>query len=120
MPGIEFITFKGKSLLYMDFSECESNDLPALVGKSIDIISKQKEKSLLVLINIMNAPVERGTGSLIQSFAEHNKRYIKAAALVGIDKRTQPVVDKAKMYSEQEIKIFATVDEAKEWLAQQE
>lgn len=120
MPGIDFIDCKGKKILYMDFSNCTAEELPVLVGKAIEIISKQSEKSLLVLINVVNAPAERGTSSLIQSFASHNRPFIKAAAIVGVDVKTEPILNKAKVYSEQEINLFATLDEAKEWLTQHE
>lgn len=119
MPNIEFIDFKDKKILYLDFSGCSFEELTAMVGKSVGLIDKQPEHSLLVLINIKNAPAERGTGSLVQSYADHNKRFIKAAAIIGLDENTRPIFEKAKTYSEQAITVFETATEAKEWLIQQ-
>lgn len=119
MPNVEFVDFKGKMILCLDFSGCTFEELAAMVGKSVELIDKQEEHSLLVLINIKDAPADRGTSSLIQSYADHNKRFIKAAAIIGLDENTKPIFEKAKTYSEQAITAFNTADEAKEWLIKQ-
>lgn len=119
MPNVEFIDFKGKTILYLDFSGCSFEELTSMVGKSVELIDKQPEHCLLVLINVKDAIADRDTGSLIQSYADHNKRFIKAAAIIGLDENTKPIFEKAKTYAEQAITVFNTADEAKEWLIKQ-
>lgn len=119
MPSVGFLDFKDKKILYLDFSGCTFEKLTKMIAGSIELIGKQQENSLLVLINVKDAPADTGISSLVKSYAGHNKRFIKAAAIIGINDKTKLILEKAKEYSGQEISVFETADEAKEWLVQQ-
>jgi len=119
MNRIRFIRYKGKQILLLDFSSCKGNEIRFTVKKAKKIISGQKKNSLLTLTDIRKTeyiPVQK---QAYIDYVRHNKPYVKAAALIGVNGIKKYVVNFVQKFTKRKFHIFDARTEAKEWLVKQ-
>ncbi len=117
MKRVQFIEHKGKKMLHLDFSECKVAELDATIEEAKQVISGQPSDSLLVLTDVTDTEMSRETSRLIKDFTAHNKPYVTASAVVGVSGLKKVIYDAVIRFSGRHIATFATVEQAKEWLA---
>jgi hypothetical protein len=118
--GVEqIIEYKGKKIFYMDFSNCDRKKMTDIVEGLKPIIEEQPLNSLLTLVNVTGLIFNADILKAFKEFTEHNKPYVKAGAVIGIKGIQKIAYDAVMKFSERNLPLFETVDEAKEWLSQQ-
>lgn len=117
---IRFVEYKGKRILLEDLSNIGNDDaLEPLVWEAEKIVHKQQPKSVLVAVDLTNSRFGPKTSQAAKSVAKGNEPYIKASALIGMNKLMEVVYNSLRMITGRKIVTFSTRDEAFEWLIKQ-
>lgn len=118
---VRWINHKGKRILLVDFKDyttkrIKTGEYKNYLQEARQIIDTQPRKSLLIITDITNAGFTYQSNTAMKSFAKANTPYVKASAVVGVTGLKKVVITSVRILTGRNIKIFDTVDEAKEWL----
>lgn len=125
MDRIQFIQYKGKSILLVDLNGIRTGDtelITKVISDSSEIIRNNDnlESGIRVLTDITNAEVDLKGISLMAAYVEGNKPYVKASALVGSSDSLDIVKNVIEKETDREFKSgFLTRNQACDWLVKQ-
>jgi len=116
MERIRFIQHNSKEILFLDFSQCKINEIPAIIEQSKAVIRVRPEHSLLTLTDVTDTRFDEKVSQQMKDFTAHNKPYVKAAAVVGITGLKKILFGAAMAFSKRKLHAFDSIEEAKDWL----
>ena len=119
MDRVRFLDHKGRKILLVDCSGADIETIRETTRRAKPIIACEPKNSLLILTDITDVPNTREASSISADFANHNKPFIKASAIVGVDGLKKAAFQAVVFLTGRKIKSFASRDEALEWLASQ-
>ena len=125
MERTKVIQYEGKSILVVDLKGItieDSERLTEVISDSEEIIRNPEnlKSGILVLTDITNAEVSLDGVSMMASYTEGNKTYVKASALVGSRRSLDVVKSFLEKETGREFKTgFVTREEACDWLIKQ-
>ena len=86
MERVEEFNLSEKKFICIDFSGCKNkNDFFGQIKFVEPIISKYPENSLHAIVNIEDVRFDSDLKDILVKFLEHNKPYINASVIIGID-----------------------------------
>ena len=117
----QVIEHKGKKILLFDFSHCQcKEEIEPIIHGAKQWIQGKEPTSVLTLTDVTDANYDTESLNLLKDLTIHNKPYVKAGAIIGI---TRPLLRLAynivMAFSERNLPIFETREEAMEWLVSQ-
>ena len=83
------------------------------------LIRSESESSLLILTDVTGARYNLETVEKLKEFANGNKPYVKASAVIGLDGMKKIIYNAVKKFSGRNIPAFDDTEKAKEWLIEQ-
>ena len=113
-----FITHKGKRIFFIDFSDCNAEEILSRIESSRSIIQSQPEGSVLTLTYVRNARFDRKVSQSLKEYSRDNKRFVRAAAIVGLSGLMEIILQAVVMFTRRQFSIFENLEEAKDWLAE--
>jgi hypothetical protein len=113
---VQFITHQGKEILYLNFSQCTTDETLEIIEASKKAIVTRPEHSVLTLTDVTNARFDDRVTDEMKKFTAHNKPYVKAGAVVGVVGLKKILFEAVLMFSKRKLHIFDTLDQAKDWL----
>lgn len=120
MEGLSKIAYKGKEILYVDYSAIGSEKEKAkqLILASTEEYMKYPPKSVLALVNVENLHFDSEIVDLMKTTKEKTVPYEKKIAIIGM-KGLQKVAYNfvISLTQRDKVKTFNTAEEAKEWLS---
>jgi hypothetical protein len=120
MDRVSWIEYKGKRILYEDFSGLQNpEDIYRVTDTSTALICKEPEASVLLLTDVTGA---RYNSSIIRRLEENSKLttpYMRAYVIVGVKGLAMVVLEGFKVFTGLDVKLCDTREEGKEWLVQQ-
>jgi hypothetical protein len=116
---VQILEYKGKRIIYMDFTNIDRKKSAEILEQIKPTIKAEPLNSVLTLVNVTGLVFSTEMLKAFKEFTEHNKPYVKAGAVVGIKGIQKIAYDAVMKFSERQLPLFETVDEAKEWLSQQ-
>ncbi len=116
-PRVRFIEHKESRILYIDFSHATPEEFLATIELAEKTIGAEPPSSLLTLTNAEKAMHDRHVTERLKSYVEHNKPYVKAGAVVGLNELRKIIFNFLNKASGRSLKAFDDVTEAKNWLA---
>lgn len=119
MSSVRFIESNGKRIFYLDALNCDLEDLIILIEKAKAMIAKEPPNSVLSLTCLNKGSYHGGFKKVAKEFTMHNKSYVKAGAIIGLDNASVKEFDEVMKYSQREFKFFNDVPTALRWLVQQ-
>jgi hypothetical protein len=119
MGRVNMVTHKGKRILYFDLSSCKSTELAAIIVEAKKAVAAEKHGSVLALTNVTNTELSKDTSDIVKDFTAHNKPYVKASAVVGVEGLKKIIYNAVMAFSGRQLSAFATLEQAKDWLATQ-
>jgi len=119
MERIRFIQHKGTEILYLDFSGCQAAEVFPLIAQAKTVIASRPPLSLLTLTDVTDTQQNDAVNQQMKIYTAHNKPYVKAAAVVGVEGFKKILLDTIVRISKRQIHPFDTIEQAKDWLAEQ-
>lgn len=119
MSRVQFITHKGKKILYFDLSACKIAEISSVVAEAKRAVSSQPPGSVLALTNVTETELSKDSSAVIKDFTAHNKPFVKASAVIGVEGLRKVIYNAAMAFSGRQFSAFSTMDQAKDWLAAQ-
>ncbi len=114
---IQWITHKGKKVLYSDFSGLFPEDAAKMLQELGEVIKKEPVGSILSLFNYENVHFSVNMLSAFNKATPEHTIYFKASASIGIKGLVKAMFDTAIKLAKQESKVFNNKEEALDWLA---
>ncbi|MBD3243504.1 MAG: hypothetical protein GF331_23135 [Chitinivibrionales bacterium] len=117
MPGVEYIEYKGKKILYEDYSDTDPETLPPLLDKAHEIIASQPKNSVIALVNVRNTRYNTQTAQAMKQFVKSNTPYIRATAIIGLSGFQSVILHGIIQFTgRKNLHVFDTAEQAKEFL----
>jgi hypothetical protein len=114
---VRFIEHKGKQIILIDMANCVENDVLAIIEAAKKIIRAQPEKSVLTITDVTHTRYNAAVVMAMQQYTRENKRFVKAAAVIGVNAIKKIIFNKILEFSERDMKAFEDANKAKDWLA---
>jgi hypothetical protein len=116
MARVEFIKHNGKELLMLDFSNCKPGDVFLVIDEAKKTIRTRSENSVLTLTDVTNMRFDDRVTQQMKEFTTHNKPYVRAAAVVGVEGVKKIILNAVMLFSKRKFHTFDSIDSAKAWL----
>lgn len=119
MARVQQINHKGKTVFQMDFTNLNNiNDIKGVISDSIKYIRSQPPSSVLTLTDLNGMHFSNEIKDLFSDFIKGNKPYVKAGAVVGLNGLQQILYNGLMKLTGRDIKSFASIQTAKDWLVE--
>lgn len=113
-----WITHQGKSIFYCDYSGFR-DDMQALQAENAEVVAeltKQPPASVLELVDVRGSVGSREAVTVLKASASKTKPYIRKTAVVGVEGVVKVLAQAVSRVSGLGLTLFASEEEAKEWL----
>jgi hypothetical protein len=117
MERVRIETFRGKRLVIVDGTDVAADQYPAVLRAGSLTIAQEPFGSVRLATVVAGARYGRGAAENIKAYSAAIKPYLKASAVVGLSPLQQVIFWAVKPFAHRTITSFATLDEAREWLA---
>ncbi|MCL6588822.1 MAG: hypothetical protein K6U80_02610 [Firmicutes bacterium] len=116
MERVQVIEYKGKAIIYLDFSRCGKDELIQVIEAGSAIIRKCPPASALTLSNFTGFMFTFNMVDLLKEFTLQNKPYVKAAAVIGVTGLRKIPYEAIMKITKRNLPSFDTQVEAMEYL----
>ena len=115
-----WIEYKGKKIIYNDFSKIHSDEVVRVARQFEQLVMENKDKDdILVLSNMTDAHFFGGAFEEIKRVTKAVRPFIKRRAVIGITGVKAILYKSVNMFAKgTPTKMFNTLEEAKEYLAE--
>ena len=114
---VHFITHKGKEILSIDFSGLSPDEMLQVVDEAKVLIAGREANSVRTLTNVQGAHYNRVVSEALKAYVAHNKPYVRAGAVVGLDGLKTVIFNFLNRVSGRSLKAIDDLESAKNWLA---
>lgn len=117
MSRSKFVKHREKMILTFDFSDLDIDEARQVCAYVKGVISRMPKESVLTLVDVTNVKYDAAFRELSGELAEHNKPYVRAGAVVGVDGWKKLLFwATEKMTGRKNLKLFDDAEQAKDWL----
>lgn len=117
MERAKFIRHGAKMVLQLDFSGLCLADAREVAEYGKTVIGKMPKNSVLTLTNVTNVVYDTEFNTVAKELMACNKPYVLAGAVVGVTGWRRVAYWTGLVFSgRNNLKMFDTIDDAKEWL----
>ena len=120
MDRVRFITHQGKQILFIDMTNCVSEEVMVIAKEVQRVVTSQPRNSVLTLSDLTGGEFRRDAFTRMKEVAVFDKPYVKRAALVGAQSLPKVFYEALKTFSQREFRRFKTREEAMDWLVKEE
>jgi hypothetical protein len=114
---LRFIEHKGKTILLIDVSQTNKQDILILLSRIKAIVTEQPRDSVLILADFTGAAtIDKDVATRIKEVLVFDRPYVKRAAWVGAQNLPNVFYENFKTFSRRDLPLFDTREEALEWL----
>lgn len=118
MASVKFIEYKGKKILYENYSDSKPAEIFLLLENSKKIISSQSEGIVAALVNVKNTKFDRTVSGAMKDFVKANAPFIKVSAVYGMEEPISAIFSDGINFTERKnLKIFNDIDLAQDYPA---
>lgn len=119
-PRTRLILHRGRQIMLLDYSGVnDTGEALSEIEKSKAVIASHPPDSLLTLTYVKGSRYTAPVVEALKQLVAHNKPYVKAAAVVGMNTLHRIIYRAITAFSSRNIQVFEDLDEAKDWLVQQ-
>jgi hypothetical protein len=118
MERIRFIEHKGQRVLLLDFRNCTPEEIRNLSSQIRQVMAQEPKDSILALADFTGAQFSRDAVTRMKEVTAMDRPFVKRAAWVGTENLPKVFYDAIRTFSVREFPIFATRDEALDYLTQ--
>ena len=113
---LRFIKHKGHAVFIIDFSHCSAKELLLLLDQVKADVARHAPGSVLTLADFTNAEVDKKVATRIKEVLVFDRPYVKKSAWVGTEHLPHVFYENFKTFSQRELPLFKTREEALDWL----
>jgi hypothetical protein len=113
---IRFVTHQNQRILLLDFTGCSSEEVADISDQVPAIVTKEPSDSVLVVADFSGAEFSREAVEHIKIATAFDRAFVKRAAWVLTDNLPRTLYDSVRSFSAREFPIFATREEALDYL----
>lgn len=117
MKRVSFIDHKGGQILHIDWSSATPAELLAAMADAKRVIAAQPLASVRTLTNVENARMNRAVTEVLKDYVAHNKPYVLAGAVVGLNDLKMIAFNFANRVTGRTLRAMDSIAAAKDWLA---
>ncbi|MFT3913529.1 MAG: hypothetical protein QM704_05335 [Anaeromyxobacteraceae bacterium] len=112
-----FVDHKGKRMFLIDASHLDFEQILALADLAGPEIRSQPPASVMTITHVEGATLDRRLVDKLRTFVEANRPHVKAACVTGLGPLHRMIFTAVKVLTGREFHVFATVEQAKDFLA---
>jgi len=120
MPDCTEIRYKGIKMVYTNVEGCSGEAAIPVFQKVVQIAATYPDKSMLSLVNARGTRFNSDLLSVIKDTVKKNNPKVKATAVFGLSALSTLMVNSIISVTGRKMKLLNTMEEAQEWLYQQE
>ena len=113
-----FIKHKGHAIYLIDFTHCTVKELLLLLDQVRADIARHEPGSVLTLADFTGAEIDKNVATRVKEVLVLDRPYVKRSAWVGAESLPHVFYEHFKSFSQRELPLFKTREEAMEWLVQ--
>lgn len=113
---LTFVTYKGQSIFIIDFSRCSAKEMLALIEQIRIVVARHAPGSMLTLADFNHAEINRKVATRMKEVLTLDRPYVKRSAWVHAESVPHVFYENIKSFSQRDIPIFKTREEAMDWL----
>ena len=113
---IRFITHRGKQVLLVDISHCTIAEVERIAQLMPAYLTSQPRGSVLLLADFTGAEFDREAITRLKKRTVFDRPYLKRSAWVGAESLPKAYYENIKSFSQRDLPLFKTREEALEWL----
>jgi hypothetical protein len=116
MDRIRFITHQGKRILLVDLSNCSPEEVAKLSQLGPSYVTSEPRNSVLLLADFSGSQVDREALEVLKKGVVFDRPHVKRSAWVGTEGLPKAFYEVLKAFSQRELPIFRTREEALDYL----
>ena len=116
---LRFVKHKGQAILFIDFSHCGPKEMLLLLEMVRVTIARHAPGSVLTLSDFSGAQIDKQVATRAKEVLVLDRPYVKRAAFLGAENLPKVFYEHFKSFSQRELPIFKTREEAMDWLVQE-
>lgn len=113
---LRFIKHKGHAIYLIDFTNCSAKELLLLLDQVRADIARHAPGSVLSLADFTGAQIDKAVATRVKEVLVFDRPYVKRSAWVGTESLPHVFYEHFKSFSQRELPLFKTREEAMEWL----
>jgi SpoIIAA-like len=117
---IRFITHRGQQVLLVDVSNCTSAEMIALAQVLPSHLADEPLGSVLLLADFSGSKFDKTAFESLKQAAVYNRPHLKRSAWVGVEAMPKVFYENLKSFSQRDLPVFSSRDEALNWLVAEE
>ena len=117
LERLRYIEHRGKRILLADVSTCNDQQLAECIRAVPQFVTKQPEHSVLLLGDFTGTHFTKETVEQLKIAAVFDRPHVAKAAWVLSDNLHKVLVESIRTFSARDIPVFATREEALDYLA---
>jgi hypothetical protein len=110
------VEHKGRSVYVIDFTHCSSGEMLLLLDQVRAGIAMHPAGSLLTLADFSGAEIDKNVATRMKEVLVLDRPYVKRSAWVGTESLPHIFYEHFKNFSQRDLPIFKTREEAMDWL----
>lgn len=115
---IRFISHKGKRILLADASNYSAEELVQFSPLVLSRITAEPRGSVLLLADFTGSKIDKKSLETLKPALVLDRPYLKRSAWVGTENLPKIFYEHLKSFSQRELPLFKTREEAMDWLAE--
>jgi hypothetical protein len=117
---IRFIQHRGKHVLLIDLGNLSSEELMTMGRLVPSYLATQAKGSVLLLADFTGSKFDRAALEVLKQAAVFDRPHLKKSAWVGAETLPKVFYDNIKAFSQRDLPMFKTREEAMDWLVRDE
>jgi hypothetical protein len=113
---VRFITHREQRVLLVDFTDCSPEELAEIAKTAPETIAREPLGSVLLLADFSRSQFTREALERVKIGAALNRPHLKRSAWVLTENLPKALQDSVRSFSARDIPIFATREEALDYL----
>jgi hypothetical protein len=113
---LRFIKHKGQAIYLIDFTHCAAKELLLLLDQVRADIARHAPASVLTLADFTGAQIDKSVATRVKEVLVLDRPYVKRSAWVGTESLPHVFYEHFKSFSQRELPLFKTREEAMDWL----
>jgi hypothetical protein len=116
---LRFIKHKGHAIYLIDFTNCPAKEMLLLLDQIRADIARHALGSVLTLAEFTGAQIDKTVATRVKEILVLDRPYVKRSAWVGTESLPHVFYEHFKSFSQRDLPLFKTREEAMDWLVQE-